>query len=135
MPFDEGDHIVEQQIMANASKLFEFDIVSVRDYYDKIMNWTSDQKKTLLQKIAMCYTQPNFYGTASTFTVLGHLFGVRFGVIHASARNEAQQIITNDNTSNWYLQDFGIHFPTMGSNFDFVEPFFDEDIKLQSKSI
>ena len=51
LPFDEGDHIVEQQIMANASKLFEFEIVSVRDYFDKIMNWTSYQKKPYYIKL------------------------------------------------------------------------------------
>lgn len=85
----------------------------------------------ILHKVAMCYTQPNFYGNQSTFTVLGHLFSVRFGVLRAVAESEAKQIITTDNQSKSYLQDFGIYFPILGCDFDFVEPFFEEDINLQ----
>jgi hypothetical protein len=120
--------------MANASDLFGFDILGVDDYYEKMLNGSNLEKKTLLHKVAMCYTQPNFYGNASTFIVLGHLFGVRFGVLQALAKSKARRLTTKDHKSNVYLQDFGINFPSMGCDFDFVEPFFDEDINLQSKS-
>jgi hypothetical protein len=134
LAFDECDANIEHQIMTNASDLFGFDILGVDDYYEKMLNGSNLEKKTLLHKVAMCYTQPNFYGNASTFIVLGHLFGVRFGVLQALAKSEAHRLKTKDHKSNVYVQDFGINFPSMGCDFDFVEPFFDEDINLQSKS-
>ena len=124
----------EKTLLANVKDLFGFDSIdNVEDYNEKMFKGTPYEQKMILHKLAICYIQPNFYGNASTFNVLGQLFGVRFGVTQAYAKTKASHI-TLDQKNNVLVQDFGINYVTMGCNFDFVLPFFEEDNRLRNKS-